>query len=316
MKIVEDNVTYVEEIENNGERYVYDIELEDDSNHMFFANDILVHNTDSIYICLEPLLEKIKKWDQTSEEKKLDFVNRVSIDLKNKINNEILNSFAKEVCYTDSHFFKIKREIIGRTGFFLRKKRYVIWVIDDEGKKVNKLKKVGLELVRSNISRVVKKDLEEIFWDILKEKSEEEVNRRVRKLIKNLKEAPVEDIAIPIGLSKPISEYKDTSIPKHVRGAIWYNTYVAIPKGVPEIIGGNKILYLPIIEDISKNILGERIHVISFPEKCPIEEENIRKIIDWENVEERNVYGPLKPVYEGLKWAFPGKSKKCSLLDF
>ena len=52
-------ISNIESIECIGEfnDYVYDIEMEDDTEHTFFANDILVHN--SVYFTILPILNKL-----------------------------------------------------------------------------------------------------------------------------------------------------------------------------------------------------------------------------------------------------------------
>lgn len=275
-------------------------------------------DTDSIYVSIQPILDKLKSWNQKSEKDKIRIISKISLNIQKNINNKLLDIFAREKCLTKSHFFKIKREIIGKTGIFIAKKRYVIWIINEEGKKVNKLKKVGLDIVRSNINKEIKNKLEEIIWDILKRKTNQEINKEVRKLLQNIRKLPIKEIALPIGVSKTLEEYgkgENKSIPMHIRGAIWYNNFIDKDK-FQKIDAGDKILYLPIIKEKSKNILGERIHVISFLDKCPVDEKEIRKIIDWDKVEKRNIISPLESIYEGLKWSLPGQKAKTSLFDF
>jgi hypothetical protein len=46
----------IEEIGNFKDEWVYDLEMEDES-HTFIANDILVHNTDSIFVSFKPAMD-------------------------------------------------------------------------------------------------------------------------------------------------------------------------------------------------------------------------------------------------------------------
>lgn len=46
----------IEEIGNFEDEWVYDLEMEDES-HTFIANDILVHNTDSIFVSFKPAMD-------------------------------------------------------------------------------------------------------------------------------------------------------------------------------------------------------------------------------------------------------------------
>jgi len=52
------SIDEIESIECIGEfedEYVYDIEMDDTTDHTFFANDILIHN--SVYITIDPILQ-------------------------------------------------------------------------------------------------------------------------------------------------------------------------------------------------------------------------------------------------------------------
>jgi intein/homing endonuclease len=46
----------IEEIGSFEDEYVYDLEMEDES-HTFIGNDMLVHNTDSIFVGFEPAMK-------------------------------------------------------------------------------------------------------------------------------------------------------------------------------------------------------------------------------------------------------------------
>jgi DNA polymerase elongation subunit (family B) len=276
---------------------------------------VLASDTDSIYVHMGPVVEKLGTWGKRNDTQKLAIINKLAKEIQDKINGELVGEFAREECNVEKHYFGIKREIIGKSGFWTRKKRYAIWVIDDEGKKVDKMKKVGLEIVRSNMSRPIKKKIEDIIWLILKKKGNAEVNVKVKELLKSVREMSIDEVAIPIGVSKPLSEY-NKNVPMHIRGTLWYNNY-AEKHGLQKIGQGAKILYLPIVKERSRNALGERIHVIAFPPgECPIDETLLRKILNWKKLEERNVFGPLEPIFEGMNWKLPGKKIKKSLKDF
>jgi len=276
---------------------------------------VVAGDTDSCYVSFENFMPLVmKNWDKFDEDQKVKAIDRMGQKVQDHINSVVVDKFANEVLHTGEHFFRIKRETIARSAVFLAKKRYVMWVVDDEGEKVDKLKKVGIDIVRSNMSREIKKQLEEIIWLIMRDKTQKEVNTKVQAMIDNLRQMTIEDLAIPISLSKAIEEYGDIK-PIHVRGAIWYNQFIK-EKNLQPISGGDRIKYIPIEKERSKNILGERIHVISFPDTCPIPNEQIIKIINWKKLEERLILNPLEPIYDGMKWALPGKIVKTSLFDF
>lgn len=53
-KIVE--IDKIEEIGAFNDEYVYDLEMDDES-HSFIANNILVHNTDSLFVTFKPAID-------------------------------------------------------------------------------------------------------------------------------------------------------------------------------------------------------------------------------------------------------------------
>jgi DNA polymerase elongation subunit (family B) len=94
------------------------------------------------------------------------------------------------------------------------KKRYagkLIWI---DGKEVNKMKIVGFDSVRSDVTKIGKKLQEDLFMIMTSNKKKEvireEVFNYVRTEILNIrnKKYKVEDIAFPTSISKPASEYK------------------------------------------------------------------------------------------------------------
>lgn len=51
------DISSVEHIGEFQDEYVYDIEMSDDTEHTFFANNILVHN--SVYVSIQSVIEKL-----------------------------------------------------------------------------------------------------------------------------------------------------------------------------------------------------------------------------------------------------------------
>jgi len=277
---------------------------------------VVAGDTDSIYVRFDSLMPALmKSWDDLPDEGKIQAVDKVAGKIQKYINDDIVQRFARDTLGTSAHYFEIKREKIIKAAFFMRKKRYVMWLVDDEGKRTSERKAVGIEIVRSNMTREVKEKLKEIIWMILKGEKKKEINQKVKEMKESLREMPSEAIALPISIQKSLDEYK--TVPIQVRGARWYNRWIE-ETGAPvrPITAGDRIMYLPLIEEFSKNVVGERIDVISFPEKCPIEEGKIKKIINWGKLEERYITSPLSVVYEHFGWNFPGEKKRTTLSEF
>jgi hypothetical protein len=91
MKYKFDEIVSIEELDNT-EEYVYDLEMEDES-HTFIANDILVHNTDSIFVGFEPAINSCDWKDLLFNKKALNNIpkpyiiitdDKLSIDINNE----------------------------------------------------------------------------------------------------------------------------------------------------------------------------------------------------------------------------------------
>lgn len=152
------------------------------------------------------------------------------------------------------------REIVFDKAFFLTKKRYIIHVIDDEGKKCDKLKIQGVEIKKSDTSTAVKTLLMELVNDILDDKSMECVLDRIRVMKEEFRDRfTPQEIATPIScrtLKKCQDSFKITGsmkgFPYQVRAAMFYNSLCG-PKD-QLVYSGDKIRLLYITGASSKYI--------------------------------------------------------------
>ncbi|XRO77365.1 DNA polymerase domain-containing protein [Methanocaldococcus sp. 10A] len=171
-------VIKVEEIDYND--YVYDIEVED--THRFFANGILVHNTDGFYAIWK---EKISK-DELIK-KALEFVKYINSKLPGTMELEFEGYFKR--------------------GIFVTKKRYAL--IDENGRVTVK----GLEFVRRDWSNIAKITQRKVLETLLVEGSIEKAKKIIQDVIKDLREKKIkkEDLIIYTQLTKDPKEYKTTA---------------------------------------------------------------------------------------------------------
>lgn len=167
------------------EEYVYDISIKD-QDPFFFANDILVHNTDSVYFSAYPILaDAIKSGELTwTKDNVIDYYDAVA--------NEVDTTFPHYM--RDAHncpeqygsIIAAAREVVGESGIFITKKRYGILVIDDEGTRVDsnesrgKIKVMGLEIKRSDTPAYMQSFLSEILKLALEGYPEQTVIERIK----------------------------------------------------------------------------------------------------------------------------------------
>lgn len=209
-------------------------------------------------------------------------------------------------CKENKIFFK--REAVCMRSGFLQPKRYVSWVLNNEGVECNKLKCVGVEMVRSSTPLFIQKVLEAVVFDMLKFKSLEKSDATVKEIRDNFFKAPIEEISFPRGIHgmdkyEDGGEKEDSSQPIHVRASLLYN----------EIISADPILknkYTLIKNDTKLKFIYMkpsatfRSNVMAFVDKWP-KELNLDANIDKELQFEKTFITPMTQFYELFGWSMP-----------
>lgn len=177
-------VKSIEEIKTP--KFVYDIEVED--NHRFFANYVLVHNTDSIMLLLGEKAEK------------------QALELLEKINKSLPGTMELEL----ERFYKRGIFVMKKTGEAGAKKKYALLSKDGA------LKIRGFESVRRDKCDLAKEAQEFVIKKVLEEGKADSALKHVKKIIEEVKskKVPAEKLIIRTQLTKAIEEY--SSIGPHV----------------------------------------------------------------------------------------------------
>ena len=224
-----DTITSVEPVYNTHE-YVYDLSIPE--THMFFANDILVHNTDSIFLHLDPVLRAVlnEEYEVTSDDEKVEIVLRIIKRVAEFINKYAikqmlsLHNTPSDKSLASIYDFRFKEELVIKRSIFLdAKKKYAIWAIQKEKEKVDKLSVTGMEVVRSDYPRYTKTMMKDLLDKILKQNISKSkmlrvIDRYVDEYTKLLREGST-DSAIPCVWN--VRTYKTEPIA--VRGMAVYN---------------------------------------------------------------------------------------------
>ena len=232
---------------------VYDISMRG-ANHYFFANDLLVHNTDSVYFTAKkPFIDSGLEFDWNNRD--------AIIELYTTIGQEVGKTFPPfmmETFNTSEENGKIidaDLEMIGSRGLFLKKKRYGILKYWDDGfrcdvnGKPGKLKAMGVEIKRSDTPKYIQVFLEDVFISLLKGDSEETLRNKVLDFKKTFADKDSWTKGTPKtvkNLTNKTEEYDETGKcgVGHVRAAINWNTMREIFKDitVPSIVDGDKTI--------------------------------------------------------------------------
>lgn len=239
------------------ENYVYDISVED--NHNFFANDILVHNTDSMFIRLdEHIPEEVKQ--KGNDEVKKYIYEHILPNIYEHI-NKALDEHARNIGIPESrkHYFEMKQEMIGRKMLLLEdragkgyaKKRYLIHIIDEEGVKQDKIKAAGVEIRRSELPKFLKERIWKFIEGFMKDEmsNEEMLNYLIQvkdDLIKEIENKNIKSFGRLVSV-KNLNEYKDIRTVQQAYGTYLWNKYIAPKFNVTPIESGQKVLIVNII---------------------------------------------------------------------
>ena len=232
--------------------------------------------------------------------------------------NDSYNLFAERFLNVKGeHRFDIKQEVISRAAFWVTKKRYGQWIINDGGVKCDKLDVKGLDIVRSNFPPAFRDFMTNILKSILENVDKDDIDEKIIKFKNNIKTANIYDIALPTGV-KNLKKFKDTRIknsgmftalkkgtPVHVKAAWKYNDLLKYYKlsNHEEIKSSDKIKWVYLKKDNPYQIPQLAFKGYDDPEI--IIDDVIKKYIDYEKLFDNALYKKIKTWYEALKWTQP-----------
>jgi len=262
---------------------------------------VIAIDTDSIYLTLEDLVEKVCAGKSTEEkikfmDKTCEQVMQPFIDGGYQELAEYMNAYAQKM--------QMKREVLADKAIWVAKKRYVLNVHNSEGVQYAKpkIKVMGLEMVKSSTPAVVRTKLKDAL-EVILHQDQASLQTFVREFKKKFETLSVADVAFPRSVSS-LKEYSGTPIykkgtPIQVRGALLFNHYLKM-KGLTRkyepITNGNKIkfVYLKTPNPINEN-------VIAFNNVLP-KEFGLDEYINYDLQFEKVFLDALQIVIEPLGW--------------
>jgi len=275
---------------------------------------VIASDTDSIYLNLGPLVESVYKGREVTNEKIVDFLDKVcNLELEKYISSSY-EALAEYVGAYDQKMF-MKRETIANKGIWTAKKRYILnaWDIEGVRFKEPKLKVMGIECVKSSTPSACRDKIKECLNVIMNE-GEEEAQKFIADFKDNFTELPIEDISFPRGCNNlnkwahPATLYAKGT-PIHVRGALLYNFHNKKNKlthKYPLIQDGEKIKFVYLK---TPNKIGE--NVISFLNTFP-REFGLDKAVDYDLQFQKSFLEPIKVIMDTIGW----KPEKVASLEF
>ena len=237
------------------------------------------------------------------------------------LNSEILKWGANEFNSKDCRIV-FKREKICDVAMLLRKKHYILHILDNEGIACDKFKYTGVDVVKSTMPKKVKPYVKKIAEILLTTMNNEKTNNAVTEAHEQFLKLPLEEIATIKGIknyekySKLCNEFQTTKgMPNHVKAAYYYNLLIErleLDNKYEKIQSGDKIklFYLK-----KPNRFG--IDAIAFKYYYPDEFKSLFEP-DYEKMFDKVIFSPVQKFFEAVNWIpqKPNEMTTCNLVDF
>ena len=264
----------------------------------------LAMDTDSCFLNFEPIVNKIFKDKNPSEEDVINFLTKICDGVMQEFIDKSFNELC-EVTNAYENCLHMKREKICSSALWRKKKNYILNVWDNEGVRYSepKIKMSGIEAVRTSTPSYCRTAIYDAI-KIIMNGDQDELIDYVEKVRKEFFSLSPEKISFPRGASDVKKFESNISIytkntPIHIRGALLYNHYVKKHNLVNKyslINNGEKIKYIYLKKP---NLIGE--NVISFIQKFP-KELKLDKYIDYDLQFEKSFLEPLRSLVNIIGW--------------
>lgn len=229
--------------------------------------------------------------------------------------NKTYDVMSKRLFNIEKHRFDIKQETIAKSGFWVAKKRYAQWIINDNTVPCDKIDAKGLDVKRSDFPTYFKGVMEQVLSDILKGVNKNDIDKKILDFKEGMETQPKKDVAKNSAV-KELSKYDDGTYslgkfpkgtPAHVKSAIAYNQllkYYKCPFKFEPMKDGDKIKWVY----LKRNNLG--LDTVGFTgwNDPPEIEKIINDYTDLDAIWEGALQNKIDDFYNAMKWDLPNKN--------
>ena len=302
----------------------YNRELETNKNDDY----VVYYDTDSCFVDAVPIIKyRYPNIDFKNEDEMTKAIMTVTEEVQNYV-NKFYDIMAKRFFNLDKHRFYAKQEVISKSSFWLAKKRYVQWIIHEEGAllKEPRLEVKGIDIVRSGFPKSFQKFMKDFFIKLLTDSSKKELDDMILKFKENVKTLDVLEIAKNTSVKfvsqdgvhnynpenrRPLQFVKST--PVAVKASLAYNdllTKMGLEKQIEPIRHGEKIKWIYLqdnaygLETMAlKGDGNDADFIINF----------VNQYVDRNRMFEAELKSKFsndknQGIYDVLKWTFPNPS--------
>ena len=301
-------IKFTKKVTNN----FYNKELNDTENYCIYID------TDSVFYSAMPLvIKRSPNINIYNEEKMSNTILNIANEVQLYLNSSY-DYFAKKFCNLDKHRFDIKQEVIAKSGLFITKKRYGLKIINDNGKKVNKMMVKGVDNVRSSFPIAMREMLSKLLEDILMDVPKDKIDKFILNFKDSMKLMDFNKIAMPTSV-KGIKKYRDSSgdifhtyklgTPIHVKSSLFYNDLLKhfnLTRKYSPIYNVEKIKWVY----LKNNPIGLQTVAYKGYEDPPEILSFIKQYINHDKIYKQALHKKIMMLYEALGWSEPTDASK------
>ena len=163
-------------------------------------------DTDSMFLCFEPIIQKYHPdLDLNSKEDCLPIAKKLQSELRPLL-NEYQTVLAKNILNSDEHYFDLKPEFILQSAYWSGKRRYAQLLVDKEGRAIEELVVMGLDVMKSNYPPYFKGFGEQLIKKLLFNTPKKEIDKFLIDFKDSINDVDWKKLIKPTGIKK-ISEY-------------------------------------------------------------------------------------------------------------
>lgn len=282
------------------------------------ADYVLAIDTDSIYVKLEKVVQKIFPNGHEDKQKIVTAIDKFS---EEKVKGVIQESYKNLAKYLNAYkqTMNMKRENIADKAIWTAKKRYIMNVYDDADRiryDTPDMKIMGLEAIKSSTPAVCRERIKTAL-KLIVTSDEKSVQDYIKQAREEFNQFRPEDISFPRTVNG-LEKYRDTlslyrkGTPIHVKGSLIYNSMLkaqGLTNKYAIIQEGEKIKFLYLKEPNPAND-----KVIAIPGILP-EEFELKPFVDYDLQFEKAFLDPLSTILNVIGWSGEKKASLDSLFE-
>jgi DNA polymerase elongation subunit (family B) len=269
-------------------------------------------DTDSVFYQAAPLVKaRNPEIDENDDAQMIPAILQVAQEVEAHING-VYDSMSKKMFNVTNHRFDIKQETIAKGGFWVSKKRYAQWIINDNSVDCDKLDVKGLDVKRSSFPTYFKEVMSTVLWDILKDEDKMKLDQKIldykddmpnRNYIDIAKNSAVKGMSKYSTKTQVLGEFMKGT-PAHVKAALTYNQllkYYNTAYKYEPMKDGDKIKYVY----LKNNPLGlDTVGLTGYNDPKEILD-LVEEYIDYDKLWERELKNKLDDFYSAMHWESP-----------